>query len=120
MAVALSCDRRKARCVVFGRRGRRGPGWDPTPALGPVLTTLHDGERAVIDDILGGMQMRARLENMGLRPGKSVTKLSSMPSGGPIMVECGGTRVALGRGIAQHVRVRGASQRSESGTDRDE
>lgn len=64
--------------------------------------------------------MQARLENMGLRAGKTVTRLSSMPSGGPIMVECGGTRLALGRGIAQHVRVREVAQRTESGTDRDE
>ncbi len=60
----------------------------------------------MIDRILGGSQMQARLENMGLRPGKTVTRLSAMPSGGPVMVECGGTRVALGRGIARHVLVR--------------
>ncbi|MGB4441998.1 MAG: FeoA family protein [Coriobacteriia bacterium] len=103
-----------------GRRGRRGPGWGPTPAQGPVLATLHDGERAVIESILGGSQMQARLENMGLRPGKTVTRLSAMPFGGPVMVECGGTRVALGRGIARHVCVRGVSAQTEAGTDRNE
>ena len=105
---------------MFGRRGGRGPGWDPTPVEGPVLATLHDGERAVIESIIGGGQMQARLENMGLRPGKIVTRLSAMPSGGPVMVECGGTRVALGRGIARHVCVRGVSPQSEAGMGRNE
>lgn len=105
---------------MFGRRGWGGPVRASVPIRGQVLATLGNGEQAVIDSILGGAQMQARLENMGLRPGKLVTRLSAMPSGGPIMVECGGTRVALGRGIAQHVRVRGVAPRAEAGTDRSE
>ncbi|MBN2839762.1 MAG: ferrous iron transport protein A [Coriobacteriia bacterium] len=73
----------------------------------------------MIESVLGGPQMQTRLENMGLRPGKTVTKLSAMPSGGPVMVECGGSRIALGRQIAHHVRVRRAGQATGPGTDRD-
>jgi len=87
---------------------------------GSVLATLGDGERAVIESVQGGVQMQARLENMGLRPGKMVTRLSAMPSGGPIMVECGGTRVALGRGIAQHVSVRSVGASAATGTESNE
>ena len=84
-----------------------------------MLANLRDGEQAVIESVLGGSQMQARLENMGLRPGKTVTKLSAMPSGGPVMVECGGSRIALGRQIAQSVLVRSAGLSAQAGTDRD-
>ena len=118
--VALSSSRWKARCLVFARRGRGGPDWVSASVEGQVLATLGNGEQAVIESVLGGSQMQARLENMGLRPGKTVTRLSAMPSGGPIMVECGGTRIALGRGIAQNVRVRSVGSSAGSGTDRNE
>lgn len=111
---------RKVGCGLFARRGRRGPVWATTHSRGRALLALGDGQHAVIESILGGVQMQARLENMGLRPGKVVTRLSAMPSGGPVIVECGGTRVALGRGIAQHVLVSAAdTPQPGSETDRD-
>lgn len=75
------------------------------PRAGDVIAEMHDGEKAVIAEITGGHQLRARLMNMGLRPGKPVKRVGSMPAGGPITVECDGFRIALGRGVCQRVRV---------------
>lgn len=102
---------------MFGRP-RRGnvPPIDHPPIEGDVISTLRNGEKATITEILGGHQIEARLMNMGLRPGKEITRLGAMPGGGPITVECDGFRVALGRGIAHRVKI----QRLERATPADE
>ncbi|MBN1192431.1 MAG: ferrous iron transport protein A [Coriobacteriia bacterium] len=79
-----------------------------------MLTSLGDGERAVITQVAGGQLLEARLQNMGLRPGKLVTKLATMPGGGPVTVECDGFRVALGRGIASRVQVKRIAETTRS------
>lgn len=91
--------------MMFGRRGRGGRRENLSPIGDDVLAALRDGERAVIKDVAGGGQLQTRLENMGLRPGKVVTKLGAMPARGPVTVECDGFRVALGQGIARLVRI---------------
>jgi ferrous iron transport protein A len=106
---------------MFGRRGHGGPpASSPLPAEGSVLSTLANGERAVITGVVGGGQLQARLENMGLRPGKEIIKLGAMPSAGPITVECDGFRVALGCGIARRVMVRNIGSPAEADHDRGE
>lgn len=106
---------------MFGRRRHGGPPTAaPHPAAGPVLCTLADGERAIITGVIGGGQLQARLESMGLRPGKEVTKLGAMPASGPVTVECDGFRVALGHGIAQRVTVEHVGQRARPQRDRGE
>jgi ferrous iron transport protein A len=47
----------------------------------------------------------AKLEAMGLRPGKVVTKVSSQFMAGPVTVAVDGRQVAMGRGIAARVMV---------------
>jgi ferrous iron transport protein A len=86
------------------------------PAEVDVLTSLCDGEKAVITEVLGGQQLAVRLTNMGLRPGKQITRLGAMPAGGPITVECDGFRVALGRGVAQRVKVERCDRTEDSDT----
>ena len=49
--------------------------------------------------------MVIRLESMGIRPGKVLTKVSSQPMAGPITVTVEGRQVAMGRGIARRVEV---------------
>ena len=92
---------------MFGRR-HHGAALASTRQTGqaPVLATLANGERAIVTGVVGGGHLQKRLENMGLRPGKEVTKLGAMPAAGPVTVECGGFCVALGHGIAQRVTVK--------------
>jgi len=71
------------------------------------LADLPVGMRAQVVVLLGGFGMQRHLISLGIVPGKIVRKITSQPMGGPIMVEIGGVRIALGRGIARRVIVRG-------------
>lgn len=46
------------------------------------------------------------LGELGLRPGTSVTVLSSEPNGGPLVIEVDGVSRAIGRDVARSVEVR--------------
>jgi ferrous iron transport protein A len=67
------------------------------------LTELADRDRALILGVEGAG--KARLEAMGLAPGAIVEKLSSTALKGPIVIERGGSRLALGYELARRVIV---------------
>ena len=69
------------------------------------LLSLNPGERGVVVDLRGGPNFRSRLYAMGLAPGAIVRVLENYPRG-PVIVEAGGTRLALGKGMAAKVLVR--------------
>jgi len=69
------------------------------------LSSLKPGERGVVVDIRGGHNLRSRLVSVGLTPGVTVTVVESY-SYGPIILYVGGTRLAIGRGMASKVLVR--------------
>jgi len=73
-----------------------------------MVTTVDGmpgGKSGVIVGIGGNWGVVRRLESMGFRPGKVVTKLSSQFMAGPITVMLDGRHVAMGRGIASRVQV---------------
>lgn len=89
-----------------GRRHRHHHGGSAEPTGGnPNVCMLADDEPATVVRIEGGRHLAARLHNLGILPGKRIKKLGTMPGSGPVMVDCDGVRVALGRGIASHVLV---------------
>ena len=55
--------------------------------------------------IEGGAGLVNRLGAMGIRPGRKITKLSSMLMRGPVMVQQGSTRLAIGYGMAGKILV---------------
>lgn len=67
------------------------------------LAMANQGERLKIQDITGGEKARRQLEDMGLSLGCELEVLST--GGGPMVVACRGTRLALGRGVARKVQV---------------
>ncbi len=81
------------------------------------LTELRDGESGVITSIkMGrgrgerrrggrGWGFRKRLEDMGLTPGTRVTVVKSAPFRGPLEVYVRGSRLALGKGMAERIFV---------------
>ncbi|MCX8170814.1 MAG: ferrous iron transport protein A [Candidatus Bathyarchaeota archaeon] len=78
------------------------------------LTALRDGETATVVSIDGGPEMgrrqrrrgfEKRLIDMGLTPGIKVTVVKSAPLHGPIEVIVRGSRLALGRGVAERILV---------------
>ncbi|WP_297550090.1 FeoA family protein [Thermococcus sp.] len=69
------------------------------------LISLRPGERGIVVDLRGGPNFRSRLYAMGLAPGAIIRVLENYPRG-PVIVEAGGTRLALGKGMAMRVFVR--------------
>ncbi len=69
------------------------------------LVSLHPGEVGIVVNLQGGPNFRSRLYAMGLAPGATV-RVVNVYNPGPIVVEVGGTRLALGRGMASKVFVR--------------
>ncbi|MEM2920986.1 MAG: FeoA family protein [Candidatus Bathyarchaeia archaeon] len=77
------------------------------------LTSLRDGESGVITSIkprgsgkYGGLGLQRRLLEMGLTPGTEVMIIKSSPFGGPLEVQVRGSRLAIGRGVAERIYVR--------------
>ena len=52
-----------------------------------------------------GWGFRKRLEDMGLTPGTKVTVVKSAPFHGPVEVYVRGSRLAIGRGMAERIFV---------------
>ena len=71
------------------------------------LTQLKTRQTAVVKEILGGCGVARRLESLGIRPGKKITKISSHFWRGPITVLVDKTKVAIGHGMAQKIMVEG-------------
>lgn len=56
-------------------------------------------------EVHGGHALRQRLAELGILPGTELTLLRPPADGGPVLVHVRGTRLALGRGMAQKVFV---------------
>ena len=69
------------------------------------LANMETGQSGMVMEFRSGSGLIRRLEEMGVRAGKKVTKVSGMPLRGPVVVQVGGTRIALGHGMAMKVIV---------------
>ena len=69
------------------------------------LADMVDGEVCVVRQFMGGHAMAARLQAMGLRPGKRVRKISRQPLRGPVAVEIDNYCIAIGHGMARRIIV---------------
>lgn len=84
-----------------------------TKGLGVSLTALRDGETGIVTSIRAGhgrgrgrgWGFEKRLMDMGLTPGTRVTVVKSAPFHGPLEVLVRGSRLALGRGMAERIFV---------------
>ena len=81
----------------------------PSPPV--TLTAMRENETGYIAEVGGGADFQAKLRAMGLYTGRHITKRSGENSGGPVVVEVMGTRVALGRGMAAKIEVKVKSRR---------
>jgi ferrous iron transport protein A len=70
------------------------------------LTQMQSGQSGILAEISGGYGLVNRLNALGLRPGKRVTKISSMLMRGPVTVRMDRTEIAIGFGIARKIMVR--------------
>ena len=77
------------------------------------LTTLRDRETGTVTSIKSGhgrgrgrgWGFEKRLMDMGLTPGTRVTVVKSAPFHGPLEILVRGSRLALGRGMAERIFV---------------
>ncbi|MEA1965017.1 MAG: FeoA family protein [Candidatus Aerophobetes bacterium] len=70
------------------------------------LIELPIGIEAQIVKLRGGFGMQRHLISLGVLPGKIIYKITSQPMGGPIVIDIGGARVTIGRGIARRIMVK--------------
>ena len=76
--------------------------------FGGKLVTLRQmppGRSGRVVQIQGGVGLVNRLSALGLRPGKKITKVSSMLMRGPVTIQSGSTRLAVGFGMANRIIV---------------
>ena len=69
------------------------------------LTQMQPGEAGAVKEIRGGQGFIRKLESMGVRPGKEITKVSSHFWRGPQTVEVDNMQIAVGFGMARRILV---------------
>ena len=70
-----------------------------------TLAEMKTGQTGTVVEVLGGHGLIGRLDALGIRPGRKVTKLSSTLFRGPVMVRVNSTQVAVGFGMARKIMV---------------
>ena len=70
-----------------------------------TLTQMQTGQSGTVVQIKGGHGLVNRLNSLGIRPGKRITKLSSMIMRGPVTIQVDRAQVAIGFGMANRIIV---------------
>ena len=70
-----------------------------------TVRQMKVGQSGRVVDIHGGPGFARRLQAMGIRPGKRITKVSSMFMRGPITIQVDRARFAIGFGMANRIIV---------------
>jgi ferrous iron transport protein A len=70
------------------------------------LAEMKNRSSGTVVEIKGGEQLAKRLENMGVRAGVKITKMSAQIMRGPVTLRVGNTQAAIGRGMAMKIYVK--------------
>jgi len=70
-----------------------------------ALRQMQSGQSGKVVEIQGGHGLVNRLSALGIRPGKKITKVSSMLMRGPVTIQSGNTRIAVGFGMANKMII---------------
>jgi ferrous iron transport protein A len=70
-----------------------------------TLGQMEAGQTGMVIQILGGRGLTRRLEALGIRAGKKITKISSMLFRGPVTLRVDQTQAAVGFGMANKILV---------------
>ncbi len=75
--------------------------------MGKVISIvdMNNSETGKIVRLDGGYGIMSKLENMGIKIGSEIKKVSQQFMNGPVVISYGNTRVAVGRGMAQRIMV---------------
>jgi len=63
------------------------------------------GEEGVITEINGGHKLEKRLQSLGVTLGAKIKKISAQMLRGPISIQIGNTRAAIGYGMAKKIWI---------------
>jgi len=74
-------------------------------AIRVSLAQMQTGQRGKIVEINGGSGLARKLEALGIRTGKEITKISEQLMRGPVLLQQGRTQAAVGFGMASKVLV---------------
>jgi ferrous iron transport protein A len=66
---------------------------------------MATGESATVVEIAGGHGLVNRLDALGIRPGKRITKISAAFMHGPVVIRVDRAEVAIGFGMARKIVV---------------
>jgi ferrous iron transport protein A len=64
------------------------------------------GSTVLVTEVTGGWNMRQHLQQLGILEGSEVVVKRRALLGGPLLVSVQGFDVAVGRGLARHVRIK--------------
>ena len=70
-----------------------------------TLARMQTGQSGIVVQIQGGHGLVNRLSALGIRPGKRITKVSSMFMRGPVTIQVDRVQVAIGFGMAKRIIV---------------
>jgi ferrous iron transport protein A len=70
-----------------------------------TLAEMKTGQTGIVVGVLGGRGLIQRLDALGIRPGKKLTKISSALFRGPVMLRVNNAQVAVGFGMARRIIV---------------
>ncbi len=70
-----------------------------------TLAGMQTGQSGTVVQIQGGHGLVNRLNSLGIRPGKRITKISSMIMRGPVTIQVDRAQVAIGFGMARRIIV---------------
>ena len=69
------------------------------------LSKMDAGQSGRVVEVQGGQGIVNRLNALNVRPGKEITKINTMLMRGPVTIEVGNARVAIGYGMAKRIIV---------------
>jgi ferrous iron transport protein A len=69
------------------------------------LADLRPGNKAVVNQIIGGRNLRQKLVNLGMLPGTEVTVVRSNKLG-PMVLNIHNSQIMIGAGMAKRIYVR--------------
>jgi ferrous iron transport protein A len=70
-----------------------------------TLAQMKTGQTGTVVEVLGGHGLIRRLDALGIRPGKKVTKISSTLFHGPVTLKVNNAQVAVGFGMAKKIII---------------
>jgi len=88
------------------RNARRRHPQEPPDGRSPIsVHQMRVGQSGRVVQVSGGPGLARRLNALGIRPGKRITKVSSMFMRGPVTIQVDRTQAAIGHGMAAKIFV---------------